>query len=82
MLDFRARKQLEMWVEVLSPPQALASRPKVLRAPSALECELRVVLWGVHEFSAKGKSLHIQKVTACMLIAERTHHAVLLRRLC
>ena len=32
-----------MWIEVLTPQQALASKPKVLRAPSALECELRIV---------------------------------------
>ena len=39
--------KLEVWVEILTPPQALASKPKVLRAPSALDCELRVVVWKV-----------------------------------
>ena len=46
--------KLEMWVEVLTPPQALKSKPKVLRAPSALECQLRVVVWGVHELEVPG----------------------------
>jgi len=45
---------------VLTPQQALASKPKVLRAPSALECELRVVIWGVHELEFRGKSKALQ----------------------
>ena len=52
--------KLEMWIEVLTPQQALASKPKVLRAPSALECELRIVVWGVHELEVRGKSKAIQ----------------------
>lgn len=51
--------KLELWVEVLTPPQALASKPKVLRAPSALECQLRVVVWGVHDLEIRGKSTAI-----------------------
>jgi len=51
--------KLEMWVEILTPPQALASKPKVLRAPAALECQLRVVVWGVHELEIRGKSTAI-----------------------
>jgi len=52
--------KVEMWVEVLTPQQALASKPKVLRAPSALECELRVVVWSVVELEVSGKSKAIQ----------------------
>ena len=48
--------KLEMWVEVLTPQQALASKPKALRAPSALDCELRVIVWGVHDLEIKGKT--------------------------
>ena len=50
-----------MWVEVLTPQQALASKPKVLRAPSALDCELRVVVWGVHDLDVRNKSPKIQR---------------------
>ena len=39
--------KLELWLEVLSPPQALASKPKILHAPRPLACELRVVVWSV-----------------------------------
>lgn len=39
--------------------QALASKPKVLRAPAALECQLRVIVWGVHELEIRGKSTAI-----------------------
>ena len=54
--------KLEMWLEVLTPPQALATKPKVLRAPAALECQLRVVVWGVHDLAIKGKSSTIAKL--------------------
>ena len=56
--------KLEMWLEVLTPPQALATKPKVLRAPAALECQLRVVVWGVHELEIRGKSAAIDKAKA------------------
>ena len=56
--------KLEMWVEILTPPEALANKPKVLRAPSALDCQLRVVVWGVHDLAIKGKSSAIQKLGA------------------
>ena len=36
--------KLELWLELLSPPQALAAKPKLLHPPTALECELRVVI--------------------------------------
>ena len=43
--------KLEMWVEVLTPQQALASKPKVLRAPMALECQLQERLRGTTTIS-------------------------------
>jgi len=53
--------KLEMWVEILTPPQALTLKPKVLRAPSALDCELRVVVWRVLELETRGKSKAVQQ---------------------
>jgi len=53
--------KLEMWVEILTPPQALTMKPKVLRAPSALDCELRVVVWRVLELETRGKSKAVQQ---------------------
>ena len=52
--------KLELWVEILTPPQALASKPKVLRAPALLECQLRVVVWSVTELEIRGKSDDIE----------------------
>jgi len=70
--------KLEMWVEVLTPQQALASKPKVLRAPMALECELRVVVWGVHELEVAGKSQSIQKdgYASCFVTVQAGHGPV------
>ena len=67
--------KLEMWVEVLTPQQALASKPKVLRAPSALDCELRVVVWGVHDLDVRGKSRHIQNKACadCFVTVQAGH---------
>ena len=45
-----------MWLEILSPPQALAAKPKVLNAPLAMETELRVVVWSVRELVTRDKS--------------------------
>ena len=51
--------KLEMWLEILTPPQALASKPKTLNAPLAMETELRVVVWSVRELNTKDKSVAI-----------------------
>ena len=48
--------KLELWLELLSPPQALAAKPKLLHPPTALECELRVVVWSVRELVLRDKS--------------------------
>lgn len=51
--------KLEMWLEMLTPPDALKSKPKVLNAPLAMDTELRVVVWSVRELILDGKSKEI-----------------------
>lgn len=53
--------KLEMWLEILSPAQSLASKPKVLQPPAALECQLRVVVWSVKELVLQGKNHFIER---------------------
>ena len=42
------------------PQQALASKRKGAPCAVSLECELRIVVWGVHEPEVRGKSKAIQ----------------------
>eukprot|EP00966_Prymnesium_polylepis_P291553 6733925-Prymnesium_polylepis.1 len=46
--------KLELWIEILSPPQALAIKPKMLTPPQPLQGELRVVVWAIRELVIGG----------------------------
>jgi len=53
--------KLEMWLEMLTPAQALAVKAKPLKPPMQIECQLRVVVFSVVELEYLGKSAAIEK---------------------
>jgi len=52
--------KLEMWLEILTPAQALAVKARELKPPARLECQLRVVVYAVVELEYRGKSPAIE----------------------